>query len=231
MVPTGRPVRTVSSAEAAGQPILGVARVTVDAYLEVEVVAGGGAGAADTADHLTAADPPAVLDEDRRLVAVAGADGPAVLPAVAEARVVAVAIGPAGAHDPAVGRGVDRAAGAGGEVEAGVQSPDPVHRVEAHAERARLPAVQGHQQPGAGLQGGAAAVARLPGAQLGGHPRLACLREPVLGERRGPLGRGGGDGVAALGGQGLDGGARLLRLRLGVAGGAERVLGRPPGAL
>ncbi len=72
---------------------------------------------------------------------VAGREALALVRAVIDAGVVAVPAVPAGPEDLAGGRGPDRRAAGGREVDSGVQLPHPVDRVEAHAEVAGLPAV------------------------------------------------------------------------------------------
>src|SRR5689334_14833943 len=106
----------------------------------MQVWSGRRAGRADPADHLPRADRLTGPDQDQRLVPVAGAQPLPVELAVVDAGVVAVAAVPAGARDPAAGGGDDRGTRSGPEVDAGMQLPDVVVRVEPVAARAGQPA-------------------------------------------------------------------------------------------
>src|SRR5689334_14666881 len=137
------------SAEAARQVGQRVAGYAVEAGLEVQMVAGGGAGGADPPDDLAAAYVLADVHEHRRLVAVAGGEADSADLPVVDAGVAAVATGPARPDHPPVGRGVDRCAAAGREVRPGMQLPHTVVRVVSLSVVTGFPAVDRHVEPAA----------------------------------------------------------------------------------
>ena len=95
----------------AGQPVQRVDRRAVEAHLEVQVVAGRGAGGADPADHLAAAHLLARPAPGSATGARSRCDSPSPLvAAVVDAGVVAVPAVPAGPDHPPVGRRADRRA-------------------------------------------------------------------------------------------------------------------------
>src|SRR5207253_8337691 len=99
----GAAANGTGSAQAGWQPADRVHRGAVQAYLEMEVRAGRGAGAAHPADQLAAAHLLPDADQDPRLVPVTGGQPLALVRAVVDAREVAVPAVPPGSDHLAVG--------------------------------------------------------------------------------------------------------------------------------
>ena len=112
---------------------IGFTGAAVDPHFIMQVVAGRAAGRAHAADLLAAGDVVAVVDEDRRHVAVAGGDAAAMVDL--DEIAVAAAV-PAGAKHGAVGGRIDRRAVGAGEVDPGVHGGAGVERIGADAKAA-----------------------------------------------------------------------------------------------
>ena len=125
--------RGLRGGEQSGQVGHRVHRHAVETHLEVQMRAGGGAGASDEADELSLADDLADLDEDGRLMGVTGREARAPV----DAGVVAVPAALIRRLDDghgAGGRCDDRGAGSGGDVLPGVERGAEPERVDPVAE-------------------------------------------------------------------------------------------------
>src|SRR6266702_7207229 len=213
------PMVSDGSAQAGVEPVQRLYRRSVDPYLEVQVVAGGRAGGTDPADQVALAYLLPGVHQDDRLVAVARGQPLALVHAVVDAGVVAVPPAPAGLDHNAVAGDVDRGAARRGQVDSGVQLPDPVVGVVAHSEVAGLPPVHRGQEVAAVQAGDAPGAA----ADLGRDPADLLLQRLVLGEGGVALGVGRGHGLLLLGDERGDVGlvllGRGLRGQRGVQGG------------
>src|SRR5690606_40371491 len=119
----------------------------VKTNLEVQVVTGGVAGGSHPADQLPSSHMIAGTDQDRRLMGITRGDALAIPGAVVDAGVVAVPAVPSGPEHLAGCCGVDRRTAGCGEIDAGVQPPHVVDRIEAITEVARQSPIPGHEQP------------------------------------------------------------------------------------
>src|SRR5947209_4632870 len=108
----------------------GVHRRAAEPHLEMEVRAGRQPARSDIADQLTAPDEAAGRRDDLAHVPVKADEAAPVR----DLDFAAVAARPAGADDLAIGRGDDRAAPTGADVDTGVEAREVQNRVIAVAE-------------------------------------------------------------------------------------------------